>query len=338
MIKPRIVVSNWVHEEVLARLAAVGEVDANRRRVPWSPRELAKRLADAQALLAFMPDRVDAALLKQCPGLKVIACALKGFDNFDVAACTEAGVWVTIAPDLLTNPTAELAVGLAIALARRLRDGDTLVRSGTFKGWRPVLYGTGLDRSVVGIVGMGAVGRAIAARLAGFGCRILGVDPGRDMPDGVTATELNTALAASDYLILAVPLTPATFHLVGRDALKRGKPVALLIKIGRGSVGDEAAVADALDAGALGGYAADVFEMEDWARDSRPRTIDPRLLAHPMTLFTPHLGSAVDRVRLDIAMQVADDIAAVLAGQRPRHAINAPARRSSGLARQALKI
>ncbi len=262
----------------------------------------------------------------------MIACALKGFDNFDVAACTDAGVWVTIAPDLLTNPTAELAVGLAIALARRLRDGDALVRSGTFKGWRPVLYGTGLDQSVVSIIGMGAVGRAIAARLAGFGCRILGVDPGRDMPDGVAATEFNTALTKSDYLILAVPLTPATFHLIGREALKRVKPGALLINIGRGSVVDEAAVADALDAGAIGGYAADVFEMEDWARDSRPRAIDPRLLAHPMTLFTPHLGSAVDRVRLEIAMQVADDIAAVLAGRRPRHAINAPASARARLA------
>jgi phosphonate dehydrogenase len=144
------------------------------------------------------------------------------------------------------------------------------------------------------------------------------------MPDGVTAADLETAVTTSDYLILAVPLTPASFHLIGRDVIARVKPGMLLINIGRGSVVDEAAVADALDAGLIGGYAADVFEMEDWALDSRPRTIDPRLLAHPMTLFTPHLGSAVDRVRLGIAMQVADDIAAVLAGERPRHAINDP--------------
>jgi phosphonate dehydrogenase len=283
-------------------------------------------------LLAFMPDRVDAPFLKACPRLKVVACALKGFDNFDVEACTDAGVWVTIAPDLLTNPTAELAVGLAIALARRLREGDALMRAGTFNGWRPVCYGKGLDQSVVGIVGMGAVGRAIAARLAGFGCRILGVDPGRDVPDGVTAADLDVALTASDYLILAVPLTASTFHLIGREALKRLKPGALMINIGRGSVVDEAAVADALDAGALSGYAADVFEMEDWALDSRPRAIDARLLAHPATVFTPHLGSAVDRVRLEIAMQAADDIAAVLTGRRPRYAINEPSAGRSSLA------
>ena len=324
MTPPRIVISNWVHDEVIARLSAIGHVDANRRRVPWSMRELTARTADADALLAFMPDRVDAQFLKACPRLKVVACALKGFDNFDVEACTDAGVWVTTAPDLLTNPTAELAVGLTIALARRLREGDTLMRSGTFKGWRPVLYGKGLDQSVVGIVGMGAVGRAIAARLAGFGCRILGVDPGRDVPDGVTAADLDVALTASDYLILAVPLTPATFHLIGREALKRMKPGALMINIGRGSVVDEAAVADALDAGALGGYAADVFEMEDWALDSRPRSIDARLLAHPATLFTPHLGSAVDGVRRDIAMAAAMSIVDCFEGRRPRGAVNAP--------------
>jgi phosphonate dehydrogenase len=329
---PRIVISNWVHDEVITRLWAVGDVDANLRRVPWSQRELTRRTGDADALLAFMPDRVDAAFLKLCPRLKVVACALKGFDNFDVDACTDAGVWVTIAPDLLTNPTAELAVGLAIALGRRVREGDVLTRSGMFKGWRPVLYGKGLDQSVVGIVGMGAVGRAIAARLAGFGCRILGVDPGKDMPDGVAGTDLDVALTASDYLILAVPLTPATFHLIRREALKRMKAGALLINIGRGSVVDEPAVAEALDGGGIGGYAADVFEMEDWALDSRPRAIDPRLLAHRLTLFTPHLGSAVDRVRLEIAMQAADDIAAVLAGRRPRFAINEPSRGRASLA------
>ena len=213
-----------MHDDVLARLAEIGEVDANRRRTAWSREELAKRAASADALLAFMTDHVDADFLGSCRRLQVIACALKGFDNFDVAACTAAGIWVTIVPDLLTSPTAELAVALALGLGRKLREGDALVRSGTFKGWRPILYGTGLDRSVVGIVGMGAVGRAIAARLSGFGCRILGVDPRQEMPPGVVASDLDAALAASDYLILAVPLAADTFHMIGRNALARMKP------------------------------------------------------------------------------------------------------------------
>jgi phosphonate dehydrogenase len=322
--RPRIVVSNWVHDDVLARLAALGEVEANHTRMPWSRRELTERAASADALLAFMTDHVDADFLSACPQLKVIACALKGFDNFDVAACTAAGVWVTIVPDLLTNPTAELAVALALGLGRKLRDADALVRSGTFHGWRPILYGMGLDQSVVGIVGLGAVGRAIATRLSGFGCRLLGVDPREEPPPGIVPSDLPSALADSDYLILAVPLAPDSVHLIGRDALKRVKPGALLVNVGRGSVVEEVAVADALENGTLGGYAADVFEMEDWARADRPAGIEPRLLSHPRTLFTPHLGSAVDRVRREIGLEAAADIVAALCGRAPRHAINRP--------------
>ncbi len=264
------------------------------------------------------------SFLAGCPRLKIVACALKGFDNFDVEACTAAGVWVTIVPDLLTAPTAELAVGLAIALGRHIRSGDAVVRSGAFDGWRPILYGSGLDGATVAIVGMGAVGRAIATRLAGFGCRMLGVDPHAAMPSDVAHADLAGALAAADYLFLAAPLTRTSLHLIDRDALARMQPHALLINVGRGSVVDERAVADALATDRLGGYAADVFELEDWARPDRPRAIEPRLLTHPRTLFTPHLGSAVDQVRRDIALRAADSIAEALAGGRPRDAINDP--------------
>ena len=151
--RPRIVVSNWVHDEVIARLAALGEVRANRTRLPWSRRELTERAASADALLAFMTDHVDADFLSACPRLKVIACALKGFDNFDVAACTAAGVWVTIVPDLLTNPTAELAIALALGLGRNLREADALVRTGAFKGWRPILTAPGSTSPSAGLSG-----------------------------------------------------------------------------------------------------------------------------------------------------------------------------------------
>ena len=323
---PRILVTNWVHDDVHARLAELGEVDANQSRIPWPREEVMRRARAAEALLAFMPDRIDGDFLAGCPRLRVVACALKGFDNFDVAACTAAGVWLSIVPDLLTNPTAELAVGLAIGLGRRIREGDAVVRSGQFNGWRPILYGEGLDGATAVIVGMGAVGRAIARRLAGFGCTLLGVDSRAECPPGVAAAKFDDALPCADYLIVAAPLTPATQHLIGCATVARLKPHALLINIGRGSVIDEAAVADALAADRLGGYAADVFELEDWALGSRPRSIDARLLAHPRTVFTPHLGSAVDRVRRAIAMRAADNIADALAGTPPRDAINTPRR------------
>jgi len=237
---------------------------------------------------------------------------------------TTAGIWLSVVPDLLTEPTAELAVGLAIALGREINAGDEIVRSGSFSGWRPILYGTGLDRSTVAIVGMGAVGRAIARRLSGFGCRILGIDPGGDVPPGIERSELAQALPVADFVILALPLTVDTHHLVGEPALKATKPGALFVNVGRGSVVDEEAVADALEAGRLGGYAADVFEFEDWALPGRPGTVASRLRLHPRTVFTPHLGSAVDRVRREIAMRAADDIADVLAGRAPRDAVNSP--------------
>lgn len=324
MMRPRILVTNWVHEATLQRLGQLGDVDANASRSPWPRDEVMRRAEKADAILAFMTDSVDVPLLARCKRLRIVACALKGYDNFDLDACSEAGVFVSIVPDLLTEPTAELGVGLAIGLARNIRDGDALVRSGAFDGWRPVLYGTGLDGSTVAIVGMGRVGRAVAQRLSGFGCRVLGIDPAAEMPSGVTRESLDIALSTSDYIILCAPLTAGSRHQIGAGALARIKPGALLINIGRGSVVDERAVAETLETGSLGGYAADVFEMEDWALPDRPKAIDERLRIHPRTLFTPHLGSAVVRVRQAIEMRAVDNIADVLEGRPPRDAINAP--------------
>jgi phosphonate dehydrogenase len=322
---PRILVTSRVFAETLARLREFGEVDANDSTTPLDYKSARARAADADAMLAFMPDRVDAAFLAAAPKLKIVACALKGFDNFDLAAAACAGVWVSAVPDLLTNPTAELAVGLAIALARKIRDGDEIVRSNRFEGWRPALYGTGLDGSTVTVVGMGAVGRAIVRRLSGFGCRLLGVDPGAEMPANVQQAKLHDALALSDFVLLAAPLSAASRHMIGADAIARMKRCALLVNVGRGSVVSEAAVADALEAGMLGGYAADVFEFEDWALPSRPREVELRLRTNANTLFTPHLGSAVARVRQEIELQAAENIGDVFAGRAPRHAVNSPA-------------
>lgn len=330
IVPPRILVTNWVHGDVLRRLAQLGEVDANSTLEPYTREELLRRARDADAVIAFMNDFVDVEFVAACPRLRIVACALKGADNFDAEACAAGGVWLSIVPDLLTEPTAELAIGLAISLGRHIPAGDALVRSSAFNGWRPVLYGTGLDRSTVAIVGMGEVGRAIARRLAGFGCRILGVDPGATVPADVEGAGFGAALPLADYIILAAPLTSATRHLIGKVALAALKPGALLVNIGRGSVVDESAVADALEAGALGGYAADVFEFEDWALADRPRAVDSRLRAHPRTLFTPHLGSAVDRVRREIAMCAVDNVADVLAGRAPRDAVNRPRARAAG--------
>lgn len=310
---PTIVVTQPVHPEVLALLEPHGRVVMNPGPEPWPDATLHRHLAEADAMLAFMTDRVDAETLKHAPRLRTIACALKGYDNFDLAACAAAGVRVSFVPDLLTEPTAELAVGLAIAAGRHLLAGDRAVRAG-YAGWRPTLYGSGLHGSVVAVAGLGAVGRAIVDRLAGFGCaQILGVDPGAEDPR-VRMTDLLTAAARADYLILAVPLLGPTRHLVDAALLAQGKPGQILVNVGRGSVVDEAAVADALADGRLGAYAADVYAMEDWALPDRPRAIPEALLSSPRTVLTPHIGSAVRRVRLAIETRAAENLVGALRG------------------------
>jgi phosphonate dehydrogenase len=278
---------------------------------------------DADALMVFMPDSLDEAFLRECPNLKIIAGALKGCDNFDVEACTRLGIWFTIVPDLLTEPTAELALALLLGLARNVLAGDRLIRSGEFQGWRPILYGTSLAGSTVGIIGFGAVGRALARMLHGFSCRVQYYDPSVD-----GSTPLNVLLASSDFVLPLLPLTSATYHLLGRDALNSMKRGAYLINVSRGSVVDEEAVADALESRHLAGYAADTFEMEDWALPDRPREINPRLLhLNDRTLFTPHLGSAVASARFEIELAAANNILQALRGERPSGAINNPEQR-----------
>lgn len=321
---PKILVTQRIHEEVQRRLSAHGELDMNTGPEPWPVSEVIRRAAQATAIMGFMTDQVDHELLRAAPKLEIVACALKGYDNYDVQACTQAGVWVSIVPDLLTEPTAELAVGLAIALARHVRQGDAYVRSGDFAGWRTHFYGSGLHGSVAAVVGLGQVGRAIVQRLAGFGCaRTLGVDPDAT-PAGLEMVALEVATQQADFLFVAAPLTPTTHHLIGAPQLEQARAGQLIINVGRGSVVDESAVTRALKAGRLAGYAADVFGCEDWQLDDRPRSISAELLAQDNTLFTPHIGSAVHRVRMAIEQSAADNIIAALQGRPPPDAINMP--------------
>ncbi len=332
MPQAKIVVTARVFAEVAAELRMLGDVVVNDAVEPWPAVRLRHELADADALMTFMPDRVEETLLRDAPRLRIVACALKGYDNFDVEACTRAGVWLTVVPDLLTEPTAELTIGLMIGVGRHLLAGDRLIRSGGFAGWRPQLYGMGLRDSRVGILGMGEVGKAIARRLRAFGARLDYWDrrrlPSVDEQDlGLCWSEREPLVRAADFLVLALPLTAETTHILDRDAIAAMKRGAILVNPARGSLVDEDAVAEMLEAGHLGGYAADVFEMEDWARPRRPQTIGSRLLAAPRTLFTPHLGSAVADARIAIERHAAASIADALVGRVPRGAVNRPVAR-----------
>ncbi|MFA6569121.1 MAG: phosphonate dehydrogenase [Victivallales bacterium] len=332
MVKHRIVITHWVHPEVIEFLGQKFEIIHNAVRETLPREEILERARDAHAIMVFMPDIVDEDFLSRCPKLKIIACALKGYDNFDVAACTRRGVWVTIVPDLLTTPMAEFTIGLLISLTRRMLEGDSFIRSGKFNGWRPELYGTGLSGRTLGIIGMGAVGQAIARRLTGYGMKVIYSDPlplakEKEQACELTRVPFRDLLACSDFVVPLVPLKLETMHLINATAISRMKPGSFLINACRGSVVDEQAVADALASGHLAGYAADVFEMEDWARTNRPRSIPQELLDNAkQTFFTPHLGSAVDDVRRDVAMEAAHSILQAFNCKTPQGAINQPAR------------
>lgn len=328
MKKPKVILTHWVHPEIVEMLQEKAEVIANPSRKTLPRKELLKKAADADALMAFMPDCIDEDFLKACPRLKVIGAALKGYDNFDVKACSDRGVWVTIAPDLLTIPTAELTVGLTLAITRNMLAGDCHIRSGQFNGWRPKLYGLGLHKRTAGIVGMGLVGKAVAERLKGFGMNLLYADqvplsPEEEKELGLKWIDFPQLVKTSDIVIPLLPLTEQTFHLFGEDVLDKMKQGSYLVNACRGSVVDEKAVVRALKNGHLAGYAADVFEMEDWIRADRPRKIPKKLLDNTaQTFFTPHLGSAVDEVRAEIERYCANSILQALAGEVPDGRVN----------------
>jgi phosphonate dehydrogenase len=216
-----------------------------------------------------------------------------------------------------------------IGISRHLVEADAYVRR-SYEGWRPIFYGHGLEHSTVGILGMGAIGQAVAKRLRGFDCRTLYFDERQITAHeaislGVRFAPFDELLKTADFLVIALPLTGRTQHIINADAISNMKQNCYIINSARGSIVSEEAVADGLASGKLAGYAADVFEMEDWARKDRPKAICPRLIEDARrTLLTPHVGSAESRARYVAEMEMARSVLDYLDGRAPRGAINNP--------------
>lgn len=271
-------------------------------------------LAGADALVCLLLDRVDAALLARAPKLRVVANCAVGHDNIDLAAARAAGVAVTNTPDVLTDATAELAFALMLAAARRLGEGERLVRSGQWGGWAlDQLIGTGLTGKTLGIVGFGRIGQALARRALGFGMHVLYADPHDVSAAPARRVELDALFATADVVSLHCPLTPATRGLVDAARLATMKPTAILVNTARGACVDEPALVAALTAGRLGGAALDVYAREP--------TIHPALLDCPRLVLAPHIGSATREARTAMAQLCADAVIAVLRGERPANLV-----------------
>lgn len=282
---------------------------------------------EADGLLCLLTDRVDAALLAAAPRLRVVSSCSVGLDHVDVAAATARGIPVGHTPGVLTETTADLTLALMLAAARRVPEADRFVRAGRWRPerrWAPdMLLGRDLHGATVGLVGLGAIGQAVARRLAGFGCRILGwTRSGRTVP-GVEPAELAALLAASDFVSLHVALAPETRGLLDAGRLAAMKPGAILVNAARGGLVDEAALAERLGSGALAAAGLDVFAEEP---------VDPAspLLALENVVVAPHIGSASVRTRERMADLAVENLLAGLEGRPLPACANPEARQPSG--------
>lgn len=286
--------------DALERLAAAHDVDVWEGEMPPAPAELAARARDAEGLLSLLTDRVDAALIEGCPRLRVISNYAVGTDNVDLEAAAARAIPVGNTPDVLTEATADLTFALLLAAARHVVEADGYVRAGRWRTWDPgLLLGADVHGAVLGIAGMGRIGRAVARRAAGFAMEVVDLR-------GLEGLE------RCDFVSLHAPLTPETAGLIGPAELARMKPTAILVNTARGPLVDQDALARALHAGEIGGAALDVTDPE-------PLPSGHALLDAPRLVLAPHIGSASHDARAAMADLAVDNLLAGLAGDPLPH-------------------
>ncbi len=322
--KPRVLVALPVFPEVLARLGEHVEVDApcgTDQPVDWTPERLAARLQGCAGIFVAGAPRIDAALLAACPGLRAVCSMAVGYNNIDLPACTAAGVLVSNAPDVLTETTADFGFALMMATARRIAESEHFLRAGRWTHWAYDMFaGADVHGATLGVLGMGRIGQAIARRGAlGFGMPV--IYHNRSRLDGAIEQQLGarwvdkaTLLREADHLVIVVPYSPASHHLVGAADLALMKPTATLTNIARGGVVDDAALARALRDRRIAAAGLDVFEGEP--------AVHPDLLTVPNVVLTPHIASASLRTRRAMADLAAANLAAALGGGQPPTALN----------------
>ncbi len=281
---------------------------------------LREELAEAHGLVCLLTDRIDRALLEMLPKLRFISSMSVGVDHIDLTAATERGIPVGHTPGVLVETTADTTFALLMAASRRVAEADRFVREGQWTpelAWSPDFFvGKDIAGATLGIVGLGAIGRAVARRASGFGMRVLGWNRSpRDLPD-VEQVPLETLLKDSDFVAVTVALADDTRNLINAERIALMKRDAVLVNTARGGIVDEAALADALSGGRLLAAGVDVFSREPLPRDNP-------LLSLPNVVLTPHIGSATAATRERMADLAVDNALAALAGDRMPHCANA---------------
>lgn len=321
MTQPAILVARAVFPETLARLQQHFDVESNQDDATWSKQDLIARLQGKAGAFTTGTERIDAEVLAACPQLKVCANMAVGFNNFDLAAMTAAGVLGTNTPDVLTETTADFGFALLMATARRVTESEHYLRAGLWTKWSYDMFaGAEVHGSTLGILGMGRIGQGIARRGAhGFGMDVIYHNRSRLAPQleaeckarYVSKEEL---LKTADHLVLVLPYSAESHHAIGAAELAQMKPTATLVNVARGGIVDDAALARALKDKRIAAAGLDVFEGE-------PK-VHPDLLTVPNVVLTPHIASATIKTRRAMADLAADNLVGFLVNGQPLTPLN----------------
>ncbi|MEC4677216.1 MAG: D-glycerate dehydrogenase [Nitrospirota bacterium] len=319
MSKPIVFATRLLPEAVMVKLQEVFDLRFGAKNLPLSKPEIITGVQEAEGMISMLSDVIDHEVLEAAPKLKIVSNYAVGYNNIDLETAKVQNITVTNTPGVLTETTADLALALLMAVARRIPEANEWVKSGQWSGWAPTeMMGTDIYGQHLGLIGMGRIAQAVARRARGFGMRISYFSR-RQLPATLEADldvrylPLFEVIEKADYLSLHVPLNDSTHHLIDRKALHRMKKTAFLINTARGAVVDEAALCEALTSAQIAGAGLDVFEAEP--------IISSALLRLKNVVTLPHIGSASLRTREKMGMIVFQNLSAVFSGKKPPNSL-----------------
>ncbi len=319
-VRPKVLVARRIFPEGLERLKEYCDVEYNDTEFAYSAEELADKLANKDGALVTGSEPITADVINNAKNLKIISNIAVGFNNFNLAAMTQASILATNTPDVLTDTTADLGFALLMAAARRVTESEIWLRAGNWKNWdMGGMLGVDIHNSTLGIIGMGRIGQGIAKRGLGFGMNVIYHNRSRLSPElekecQATYVDKQTLLKQADHVVLVMPYTPENHHFIGANELAMMKPTATLVNLARGGIVDDAALAKALKEKVIFSAGLDVFEGEP--------NVHPELLKVPNIVLTPHIGSASAKTRYAMMNLAIDNLLAGLSGKRPPNLLN----------------
>jgi gluconate 2-dehydrogenase len=321
-VKPKILVTRATFDDVIAKLRERFDVEDNQKDdMPWRGEDLRRRLEDKDGVLSTGSDRYDATILDGAPRLKAVCNVAVGYNNIDLAACSERGILATNTPGVLDETTADTTWALLMAAARRITEAERWLRAGNWKeGWKyDRLLGQDVHHAILGIIGMGRIGQAVARRAKGFSMRILYYNRKRapksvEKALGARYVGMEKLLKESDFISLNLPYSPEAHHLIGARELALMKPTAVIVNAARGGIIDDAVLAQALKERRIAAAGLDVFEGE-------PK-FNPGFLEVDNVALIPHIGSATRATRMKMNLLAVKNLTSVLSGKRPPNLLN----------------